>query len=159
MRQGRFERQARAVRRSPDGIDRVVLEQKQMIWQRTVGPFRGHQCFLPRQGFLKANTAEPLNLELLAHICFAPGNPTRAPSCARKCVNPIASASAASWSGVSVRPRRARTIKATWFLPAPPRPTVACLIRAGGYSKTGNPISAAARIAAPRAAPRRMAVL
>ena len=37
--------------------------------------------------------------------------------------------------------------------------TVACLIRFGEYSKTGRPRSAAARMAAPRAAPRIIAVL
>ena len=47
------------------------------------------------------------------HICVISRTPSRAVSAARKCVSPIASASAASASGVSVKPRSARTMNAT----------------------------------------------
>ena len=98
-------------------------------------------------------------VELNIHICAAPGIPNRADSCARKWVSAIASASAESGSGVSVNPSNARIMNATWSFFAAPVPTVACLIRLGAYSKTGKPLSAAARIAAPRAAPSKIAVL
>src|SRR5439155_21805918 len=136
--------------------------------------------FLQRQGVGKIHSAEPANIDwrdmllhvrdprervppemikLDTHICAAPGIPNRAVSWARKWVSAIARASAESPSGVSVNPSNARIMNATWFFFAAPVPTVACLIRLGAYSKTGRPFSAAARMAAPRAAPSRIAVL
>src|SRR5205814_10384777 len=47
------------------------------------------------------------------HICLHSDPPSFATSCPRKWVSPMARASAASAPGVSVRPRRARTMKAT----------------------------------------------
>ena len=46
----------------------------------------------------------------------------------------IAGLSAASWTGVSLRPRRARTMKATCDLSAAPLPTTACFTFRGAYS-------------------------
>src|SRR5260221_504369 len=71
----------------------------------------------------------------------------------------IASASAASAWGLSVKPRSARTINPTWVFCAAPVPTMACLTRFGAYSKMFNPRWAAANMADPRAAPKVTAVL
>src|SRR5438094_5035097 len=109
-----------------------MLEQKQFIFQRPILPFLGKEFFLQRQRIGKFHSPEPAHAKIrhgFVHICAPTGTPKRAASCERRCVKPIASASAASASGVSVKPRSARTMNATCFVPAAPVPTVACFMR------------------------------
>src|SRR5437762_10271770 len=104
------------IRSAPDCVNRFMLEQKQLVLQRGVVPFPGDDFFLQRQRLREFNSAEPTHIKRTSdgiHICIPPGRPRVTASCARRCVRAIASASAASASGVSVKPRSARTINAT----------------------------------------------
>ncbi len=105
--------QARLIGRPADRINRFVLEKKQLVGGVAILSLFGDQFLLERERFFEIHAAEPAPLKRLVHICFLAGIPWRAASCERKCVRPMASASAASASGVSVRPRSARTMKAT----------------------------------------------
>src|SRR5581483_5382597 len=104
--------QTRFIGRAPDRINRFVLEQKNFIGAIRMLVLMGNNVFLERERVGESDPAKPHNAKI-SHICFAPGIPIRADSCALKWVKPIASASAASESGLSVNPRRALTIKAT----------------------------------------------
>src|SRR4051794_33816164 len=159
MRQMGRAAETRLIGRASDRVNRIVLEEQQLVGDVSSSTFASDNFFLLHQRIREADPAEPTCCESVVHICAPAGTPSRAASCERRCVRPMASASAASLCGVSVNPSIARTINATWFLSAPPRPTVACFIRVGAYSNTGRPRSAAARIAAPRAAPSAIAVL
>src|SRR5436853_3512893 len=112
MRQVRAAQQTRFVRGAPDRINRFVLEQKNFIGAFRMLVFIGNDLFLKCECVLEIDPAKPGNSQI-GHICFAPGTPIRADSCALKWVKPIARASAASASGVSVKPRSARTMNAT----------------------------------------------
>src|SRR5438445_13791179 len=102
---------------APDCGNLVVLEQKQIIFQSALVALFGHNLFLQGERVRKFHSAEPTHIKRIimgdVHICVPPESPSAAASCARKCVRAIASASAASASGVSVKPRSARTINAT----------------------------------------------
>ena len=105
--------QARLIRRSADRVNRFVLEKKQLVGSVAILALFRDQFLLQPERSLKIRAAEPTPRKCLVHICFSAAIPRRAPSCERKWVRPMASASAASASGVSVRPRSARTINAT----------------------------------------------
>src|SRR5438874_13429749 len=101
---------------TPDCVNRLMLEQKQLIFHRGVVPFPGDDFFLQHQRLCEFNSAKPTHIKRTSdgiHICIPPGRPRATASCARRCVRAMASASAASASGVSVKPRSARTMKAT----------------------------------------------
>ena len=122
------------IRSTPDCVNRFMLEQNQLIFHRGVVPFPGDAFFLQRQSVSEFNSPEPVDIEggsarcadsrklsgqhavptsCCIHICMPPAIPSCAASCARTCVSAMASASAASASGVSVKPRSARTMNAT----------------------------------------------
>src|SRR5205823_12641957 len=139
MRQMRRTEQAGSVRCAANCVNRLMLKQKQFVFQRAVLAFLGKEFFLQYERVGKIHSAKPTHAkiwraELLRrqrrfarhrlrlglagarpsiHICAPLGTPKRAASCERRCVKPIASASAASASGVSVKPRSARTMNAT----------------------------------------------
>src|SRR5690348_13280953 len=104
--------QTRFVRRATNGVNGFVLEQQDLVGRLGFFAFLGDDFFLKFECISKCDASKPTNAKLV-HICFAPGIPIRAASCARMWVRPIASASAASASGVSVKPRSARTMNAT----------------------------------------------
>src|SRR6202171_4169757 len=118
MRQMRRIHQARLVRRPADRVNRLMFEQKQLVAGVSILPLFRDQFFLERERFSEIHAAKPAPLECLVHICFSAAIPRRAASCARRWVSPMASASAASAAGVSVKPRSARTMKAACFFPA-----------------------------------------
>src|ERR1700686_4795553 len=105
--------QARLVRRPANRVNRLMLEQKQLVDGVWILPLFRDQFLLERERFFEIHAAKPVALEWLVHICFSAGIPRHAASCALKWVSPMASASAASAAGVSVKPRSARTMNAT----------------------------------------------
>src|SRR5207248_11403491 len=97
-------------------VYQLSLDQKQFIFQQSILPFSGKEFSLQQERIGKFHSPEPAHPKIrhdFVHICAPLGTPKRAASCERRCVKPIASASAASASGVSVRPRSARTMNAT----------------------------------------------
>src|SRR5262249_42838119 len=92
------------IRSAPDGVNGFMLEQKQLIFHRGVVPLSGDDFFLQRQRLREFHSTEPAYAKKRCgvHIWMPPAIPSRAASCARRCVRAIASASAASGSGVSV---------------------------------------------------------
>src|SRR2546430_6308318 len=113
MRQMRCTEQAGSVRCAANCVYGLMLEQKQFIFQRAIFSFLAHDFFLQCECVGESHPAEPAYAKIAIHICTPPGTPRRAASCERRWVKPIASASAASASGVSFKPRSARTMKAT----------------------------------------------
>src|SRR5207245_4791993 len=97
MRQMRSAQLTRFVRRAPDGVNRFVLEQEHFVGSSAIFALSRNNVFLERKRVSEFDLAEPADSKIAcyagglcrrAHICVAPGIPTRAVSCARTCVRP-----------------------------------------------------------------------
>src|SRR5471032_1148951 len=113
MRQLRYITQTRFVRRAANCVNGFMFEQQQFIIRGTVDAFSGGDVFLQSKRLIERHAAEPARFKRCVHICAPPGTPNRAASWERKCVMPMANASASSAPGVSVKPSDARTMNAT----------------------------------------------
>src|ERR1700757_3490631 len=74
--------QTGVIRSAPDGVNRFMLEQKQLIFHRGVVPFPGDDFFLQRERLREFHSTEPAYAKKRrgVHICIPPAIPSRAAS-------------------------------------------------------------------------------